>query len=125
VLVMGQDRDDEEDAVDHVPRDAHDVAGVLRGEACGVPVELQVTRAAVDHPARAAGGAGAPVALLEQQHREPTQGEVTGDARPGHAPADDADVVRAWRAHAMLTRRSLPRQPAVSSPLRAASGTLR
>ena len=64
VPVVRKHRDDENDPVDEVARDRDDVAGVLRGTARRVPVKLEVAGPAVDHPARAAARAAAPVALL-------------------------------------------------------------
>ncbi len=103
VPVVRQHRDEEDDSVHEVARDRNDVSRVLRGQSRGVPVELEVARASVDHPARSAGGAGAPVALVHQQHRQASQREVARDARAGHAAADHADVVSARCAQSRIT----------------------
>ena len=70
VSVVRQDRDEEHDAVHQVAGDGHDVACVHAGEPRRVPVVLEVTGTAVDHPARSPAGARAPVALLQQEDRE-------------------------------------------------------
>src|SRR5262249_13370367 len=118
VLVVRQHRDDEEDARDEVARDVDDVTRVLRREPRRIPIELEVARTAVDHPARGAAGAGSPVAFLEDEHGEPAERQVAGDAGARDPTADDDDVVRARGGHgADVSGPTLP--------LRAASGTLR
>ena len=118
VLVVRENRDDEDDAVDEVARDGDDVARVLAGKSGRVPVELEVARTAVDHPARGAGGARAVVALLEEEHRQAAQGQVARHTRAGDAAADDGCVVKTRGCHAADV--SGPTRPP-----RAASGTLR
>src|SRR5207253_7108991 len=138
VLVVRKDRDEEEDAIDDVARDRDDVARVGGGEARRVPVELQVARPAVDHPARRAAGARAPIALLEQQHRQSAKREVARYACAGDTAADDDDVMGGRLAHegdpsglgltpvpSPKGRGPVPALTDVSSLLRAASGTLR
>src|SRR6266571_5924923 len=83
-----------------VARDRDDVARVRGREARRVPVELEVARPAVDHPARRAAGARAPVAFLEEQHRQPAKREVARDARAGDTAADDDDVMGRGLTHA-------------------------
>ncbi len=73
VVVAGQHRDEEWQAVDHVSGDRHDVTGVETRQPRGVPVELEVTEAAVDHPARGATRPRAPIAFLHQQDRKSAQ----------------------------------------------------
>ena len=95
VPVVRKDRDQEDDAIDQVASDGHDVARVLARQTSCVPIELEVTRAAVDHPARGACGARAPVALFEEQDGKPAHGEVARDPCAGDASADDNDVLGA------------------------------
>src|SRR5207302_6938244 len=103
VPVTWQDRDQEDHSVDHVPGDAHDLAGVFAAEFGGLPVELKVAGTAVDHAARGAARPPAVVLLLEQQHGSAPPGQVARHPGAGHpSPADD-DVVSARRAHKLLT----------------------
>ena len=95
VPVVRQDWDQEHNPVDEVAGDRDDVAGVLSREPCGVPVELEVARPAVDHPARRAGRARTPIALFQEKHRKPAQREVARDSRAGDTTANHNYVVRA------------------------------
>src|SRR3977135_855771 len=78
--VVRKDGEDEDDAMNEVAGDGHDMARVDAGKAGRVPIELEVARAAVDHPAGCAAGAAAPVAFLEQQDRKAAQREIASDA---------------------------------------------
>ena len=71
VAVMRHDRDQKDHAVDQVAGDRHDVPGVDARQPGRVPVELEVARPAVDHPARGATCAGPPIAFFQQQDRKP------------------------------------------------------
>ena len=71
VAVMRHDRDQKDHAVNQVAGDRHDVPGVDARQPGRVPVELEVARPAVDHPARGPTRAGPPVAFFEQQDRKP------------------------------------------------------
>ena len=73
---------------------------------------LEVAQAAVDELARAAGGAGGEVALLDQRHREPAAGGVERDAAAGDAAADDEDVEQLGAEPFELAAASVPRRPA-------------
>ena len=73
---------------------------------------LQVAQAAVDELARAAGGAGGEVALLDQRHREAAAGGVERDPAAGDAAADHQHVEEFDAEPFDLTTANVPRRPA-------------
>jgi len=55
--------------------------------------QLEIAQAAVDQLRGARGGGGGEIALVDQRDRQASQGQVAGGAGPGHAAAEDDDVV--------------------------------
>src|SRR5262249_53035192 len=78
------------DGVGGGPRRGSARAQGLRDEA--EVEELKIPDPAVDELRRAAGGPRGEVGLLDEHAREPTVREVSGNARPRHAAADDDGV---------------------------------
>src|SRR5262247_1638678 len=88
--------------------------------------ELEIAEAAVDELGGLRGGAGGEVALLEESHGGPTEGEIAGHAGAGHAAADH-DGVEARRidsvqaGHAISSRTDRSTWSGASAAIRGSS----